>query len=264
MSDWRIAVPSSGRTGTIVDKTLPMLLAGGVPFDRVDVWVRSEEARAYGDAILAWMTARPDVPPGLTVVPHDSPPGVRAARNAIARGYPVGTRVVSCDDDVSELIHAIDTKTVEPVASIPDLIERGYQIAADARVNLWGIYPVRNPYFMRPRVRLDLTYVVGCFFGVTVRNDPCELVDLDDKEDFERSIRFYLRDGGVARIEDVSLVTAYYREPGGMQQYRTEETVREGARRLAEMYPDLAHPFVSKAGHHEVRLRDSRIRRRRG
>ena len=92
----------------------------------------------------------------------------------------------------------------------------------------------------------------------TGKDDP-DFVVLDDKEDFERSCRFYLHDGKVVRFENVSWMTSGYGGEGGMQSYRTEVTISEGAREMVRLFPDLATLNLSKkSGHAEVRLRDNR------
>jgi hypothetical protein len=85
------------------------------------------------------------------------------------------------------------------------------------RCRLWGIYPVLNPLFMKKRVKLGLNYIVGAFWGVINTHEPGMEVSLDDKEDFERTLKFYMADGNVVRLEAYSLKTSYYSTPGGMQ-----------------------------------------------
>lgn len=140
-------------------------------------------------------------------------------------------------------------------------IAEGLPLRVDvvAGPHLWCVYPVPNAFFMHPsRVRRGgLWYAIGCFFGYTVTGSTArEIVRLDDKEDFERSCRFYLTDGEVVRFDSVTMHTRFYKEPGGMQDYRTEETVREGAARLQRMYPQLVTVYRARSGQWEVRLRD--------
>lgn len=251
---YRVAIPSYDRATTLRDKTLRVLLAGGVDPTRIDVYVRGQEQlELYSRTLEPGSYGR--------LVLFDGDPGVMPVRNFISRSYAPGTRLFQIDDDVYRIVRKIDDKLVEDVQDVDALIELGFATADEAGLYLWGLYPVKNPLFMKHRVRYDLTYIEGAIFGYTVLGDDTELVRCDDKEDFERSIRFYLRDGGVVRLESYSFWSNFYTEPGGMQTYRTVETVEAGARYLLETYPELCSYFVSRGrGMPEVRLRDRRGR----
>jgi hypothetical protein len=125
---------------------------------------------------------------------------------------------------------------------------------------LWGIHPVPNAYFQRPKISTDLRYIAAGLYGWTSRQGDHSLdVTLEDKEDFERSILYYLADGYVTRLNWISIRTAGYHGAGGMQVTRTPERVDASARDLAARYPHLCKLNLSKkSGWAEVRLRDAR------
>lgn len=245
-----VLVPSYRRPGCLVRKTLPLLLARGVdPADITVVVADTDEDATYRAAIrAAGLDAR-------TVV---AVPGMAAVRNWIADTY--RGPVVQIDDDVSDVMQWVDPKTTVPVPSLPALFGEGFAHADAAGAELWGIYPVPNPYFMRPRVMTDLRYIEGGFWGTTLTGAPHQRVTLDDKEDYERSIRYYLACGAVVRIDYFTFRANYYTEPGGMQEERTAERVDASARELVARYPDLASLNTSKKSRAftEVRLRDRR------
>lgn len=246
---YHVAIPSRGRAKTLTECTLPTLIAAGVPPERIIVWVTADEVAAYRQA-------RDEHFPGVGVMDHGGAPGMGNARNAIVRQYPPGTRLVQVDDDIRAIERRVDEKTLVPVTDLDLLFRSAFTVAAQQGVSLWGIYPVRNPYFMKPRLFLGLTYVIGCLFGMTVTGGPEEQVITDDKEDYERSLRHFLRDGAVARLENVTVQSRFYTEPGGMQTYRTPETIEAGARTLVGTWPDLCTYTVNKTrGTAEVRLK---------
>jgi hypothetical protein len=81
---------------------------------------------------------------------------------------------------------------------------------------------------------------------------------MDDKEDFERSLQYYVKDGRVVRLDDITAKTKYY-GVGGMQEKRTEKTILEGAETLVKRYPGLCKMYIREStGHAELRLRDTR------
>lgn len=265
MIGWRVAIPSAGRAETLEAKTLALLARSGVDPADVDVWVPDDDSlRAYRAVIgHAW---------SIRVAPHDPrdqnladvgvrPAGLGRARNTILDAYPRGTRLAMLDDDLAGVVERVDARTVRPVDDLAAWFDHMWAAASRHRAMLWGVYPVPNPYFMRRRVRLDLTYICGGLFGVHVHHRRCERVVLDDKEDFERSIRHYLADGRVLRQEQFALKTAGYTGPGGMQLSRTPERVAAAARWLAATYPRLATLNTTKrSGWVEVRLADRRRR----
>lgn len=248
--NYQVAIPSYQRAGTLAAKTLPLLLERGVDPDRVTVFVADDdEADAYHPVTEAAGVA-------LAV----AVPGMGAVRNFIMAHYPADTRLVQVDDDLMDIRRRVDPKTTTPVADLPsEVFAEGFSMADMVGAGLWGIYPVLNPMFMKPRTTTDLRYIVGCFWGSTVHHAAHQLVTLDDKEDFERTIRYYLADGAVVRLEAFAPKTRYYKEPGGMQVTRTEARVDQSARTLAARYPDLCRLNTSKkGGHTELRLRDRR------
>lgn len=246
-----VLVPSYRRPACLVRKTLPLLLDRRVdPRDITVVVASTEERRAYLSAIRA-----ADLAVGEVVV---AVPGMAAVRNWIADTY--RGRVVQIDDDVTEVAQWADPRTLVPVPSLPALFEEGFGHADAAGAELWGIYPVPNPYFMRPGVRTDLRYIEGGFWGTTLTGAPHQRVTMDDKEDYERSLRYYLACGTVVRIDYYTFRANYYTEPGGMQEERTAARVDASARELVARYPDLATLNTSKRSRPftEIRLRDRR------
>jgi hypothetical protein len=250
---YTIAVPSSNRATTFRDKTLAVLIAGGVDPARVTVWVPDHDQAEHYDKVLG----------GTVHIRAGHGRGVRQARNAIATGYPTGTDLVCLDDDIAGFYQCIDRE--QPIVPMTDLHGFITRAIDTADGHLWCVYPVANAYFMHPtRVRRGgLWYAEGAVMGWRVTRDyDRELVTLDDKEDFERSCRFYLTDGEVVRFDSITFKSRFYKEPGGMQDYRTAESVKVGALRLAAMYPDLATAYRARSGWWEVRLRDRRRTRR--
>lgn len=246
MNVW-FAIPSYRRAATLASKTLPELDRLGV--DRGAVTIFLSDAAELDEYRAA-------VGPGPGIV--EGALGVGPNRNRIHHHWPVGSRVLSIDDDVKTVLIKRNDQLMEPVepAEFAEIVDLGFE-AADG--GLWGVHPVPNAYFQRFKLTQDLRYIAAGFYGFTTRDDIGLDVDLEDKEDFERSIRWYLADGYVIRLNWVGLKTAGYHGAGGMQVTRTPERVDWSARELARRYPDLCSLNLSKkSGWAEVRLRDRR------
>ena len=193
------------------------------------------------------------------------------------RYFPEGQYIFYMDDDISAVYTAINkplnegkpydkkfNKTIR-LKSLKNLIDKGFRLSEKTGLTNWGVYPVYNPYFMKPTtqkineyVSTNLCYIIGFMTGV-INNRKAEIRTIDDKEDYERSIKYYLKDGGLLRFNNITCETRCYKEPGGMQVERTKQRIHDSAVYLVDKYPKLATLNTSKkSGYTEIRLRDTR------
>jgi hypothetical protein len=256
------AIPTRARAETLAAKTLPLLERLGVARERVKLYVHPSEWGTYD----AWLVRAFGPKIGRDYELRVGGLGMSAQRHAILDAYPEGVPVVQLDDDLRDLVARRSEKRLEPVE--PEEWRELVSLAfARPGPLLWGLYPVPNPYFMRPGARVGLTYVGGGLFGYL--NDPSPgsplRVTLEDKEDFERSLACYSAGWTLLRFGHVSWRTEGYRGAGGMQADggRTDERIRASAEELVRRFPDLASLNLTKrSGKAEVRLRDARRPRR--
>lgn len=262
MTPVEYAIPSRERSQTLVEKTLPLLRRLGVPPERINVFVAPVELAEYEQAIARAF------PGGKTICRLTvGSLGVASQRNGILDYYPPATPVVSFDDDLRDLVVRRNEKTLEPITvdEWEEVVHTGFDLVGRGVSRMWGLYPVPNPYFMKPKVRTDLCYVAAGCYGFLSDPEPDSplRVSLEDKEDFERSLQVYVADGALVRFEYVSWKTTGYEGAGGMQAdgLRTPERILESARELVRRYPGLAKlNLTKKSGKAELRLRDSRPR----
>jgi hypothetical protein len=249
-TDFVIAIPSYKRAETLRDKSLAMLEAKRVPASIVHVFVATEEEkRIYANTLKSGTY-------GKLIVAE---PGMGAVRNFITEYFPKGKKIMNIDDDIKDFMELGSDGKLKPVTSLMPVFREGFQKAASSGFRLFGYYPVANGFFMKDRVTEDLRYIIGSMWGIINPGIDALKVTLDDKEDVQRSIIMYVLDGGVLRFEQYTPVTAYYKEPGGMQEERTKHRVDVSARALVDAYPGLATlNMTKKSGLTEVRLRDKR------
>ena len=250
-----LVIPSRGRADKVVPFTINAFREAGCTIENVEVWVNETELDAYrattkgeqGITIRSYL---------LEDVPGETELNLRVARTLIARAYEPGTRLVCADDDIKRFQRLRSTKELEQ-ADMSKVIPTLRAVAAQYNDTLFGIYPVANGYFMSRRITTDLRLIVGAFYGYTVKGDlEVETPMLDEKEDSERTIRFYMKNGAVVRAEHVCLLTNFYGERGGMQLYRTEESNLLGATALHRMWPFItSEPKLERSGRWEVRLK---------
>ena len=116
---------------------------------------------------------------------------------------------------------------------------------------------MNNALFMKEASTTGLVFVIGCCFGIVTPGPNVLHCTLDDKDDFQRSLSFYLLDGGALRFNHVAPVTKYGTAPGGNQVTGTPERAAQAARAFVEAYPDLAKLRKKPRGD-DIRLWDSR------
>jgi hypothetical protein len=244
-----IAIPSYKRAETLRDKSLAMLADAGISASIIHVFVATEAEKETYRSVLKPGTY------GKLVVAE---PGMGAVRNFITRYFPIGKKIMNIDDDIKEF-KMLSNGGLKPVRSLDKIFRDGFAEASKTGFRLFGFYPVANGFFMHDRVTQDLRYIIGSAWGIINPGIDVLKVTLDDKEDVQRSIIMYLVDGGVLRYEMIAPITAYYKEPGGMQEERTKNRVDKSAHAMVAAYPGLAKINLSKkSGFAEVRLRDQR------
>ncbi len=250
--DWVVAIPSYRRATTLRDKTLKTLAAYKIPVSRIHVFVANEEEHAAYKATLT---------PGSYGHLHVAEKGMAAVRNYITRYFPVGKPIFNMDDDITGFLEysATARRNERPLRNLTAAITAGFSAARRTGYRLFGFYPVANGYFMRPGApSTDLRYIIGAVWGI-LNPGPILTVTIDDKEDYLRTVMMYLLDGGVLRFNNIAPKTAYYKEPGGMQETRTMSRISDSAKAMVAAFPDLVKINLTKrSGMPEVRLRDSR------
>jgi hypothetical protein len=249
---YQIAIPSYKRPETLRDKTLTVLHKYRIPASAITVFVANKKEEAEYKEILKPGTYSKIV---VGVV------GMGAIRNFISNYYDIGTKIVNIDDDIKGFLeYDVHTPRKErPLRSLLAVMKRGFEECEKEGAHLWGVYPVANGFFMKPKISTNLRYIIGSFWGCINPGTKEVKITLDDKEDYQRSILYYKADGAVIRLNMISPITSYYKEPGGMQEERTKERVEKSAKWLVKAYPEFATLHATKkSGFMEVKLRDKR------
>ena len=262
MNDYVIAIPSYKRQDTLKNKTMKLLERYKVPKKRVYIFVAdNSQKNIYQDTLDKNCYNKIIV----------GKPGIKHIRNFMANYFPQGKRIVYLDDDINKLWRCVskndpknkkDNKLIE-LESLHKFICDAFKLSKKTGYRNWGPYPIENPFFMKPTMRdnshvsTDLKFVMGGFNGVT-NDKKAELRTISDKEDYERTIKYYLVDGGVLRFNNISCSTRCYKGMGGIQATRKAEDSRINSMKLIKNYPDLVRINNNrKSGFVEIRLRDS-------
>ena len=163
------------------------------------------------------------------------------------------------DDDVEEVQKKISEQKLGRVDDLQkEIILRGFEECEKVGAKTFGIYAAANAYFMKERVYTKLCYIIASMFGVIVEHHDDLARVTNHGEDYEYSIRQYIRNGAVVRFDDYTVKSNYYKEDGGLQTIRTKEYVHESISKIAEMFPDYCTMYIRETtGMAELRLKDN-------
>ena len=261
--DIHFAIPSYNRSLSILQKTLALLFRFHVATNRMTIFVISEELTKYQDVLKNY--------PDISIV--IGPLGLNCMRNFIRNYYPNGTYLIQMDDDIEDLYEMIEDITIPnlklskryPLVSLTtdrfyEEITRAFQQLIEKGYHFFGIYPVKNGYFMKdlPEYTYDLRFCVGVCWGCINQHKESLMLELEEKEDFERTLRYYHQDGGILRLNRIVPKTKYYKSTGGMQSrpFNRIETSKISCLFLIEHFPNNCRLYTSKkSGIWEVRLK---------
>lgn len=220
---YKIVVVSHDRIETLRNKTLATLRKYQMPSDLIFIFVAPDELDAYRSAF-----------PDYKVLPGAL--GLQNQRNAVSAYFEEGEHLFCMDDDIMGFYTIDAQQKLVPLVDLHHFLCEGFLLAEDSGASLWGLYPVKNAQWLSRTVARGLVFCYGCSFGLINRKDV--QIHLSLKEDYERSLKFYKRDGCVVRLNWVCPLQTYRKGKGGLQNYRTEEREEAACKALVSAYPD--------------------------
>jgi hypothetical protein len=246
MNEWRVAIPSLSRVEQLGKKTLATLDYHGISKDKIDIFCIKEEIEEY-------RAAYPDYK--FNVAPR----GMIKVRNYISQEYyNEGDWFVSMDDDIEKIRMKNprgweDGWSEEEDIDLIKEIDLAFSECVKSSRSLWGIYPVENQFFMKNNISYDYKFIPGWLWGTIVKKDLL-LVGSNCHDDYERSIRHYVCEGGMVRLNYLCCKTKYLQAEGGLG---VDRDIDKSLAYLADKYPDLFTLKKTKKDIHPL-LRDNR------
>lgn len=205
-------------------KTLATLTRHGIPSDKIFVFVAPEEMAEYQTAL-----------PGVQI--RSGALGLAQNRNAVSASFPEGSALVWMDDDVKGFVTKRPDNRLLPVEDLDAFFKEGFRRSQEAGASLWGLYPVANGKWLKNSVSEGLVFCYGCAFGLWNRKDI--LIEQNYKEDVERSLKFYERDGKVIRLNWVAPVQSYLKGKGGLNETRSYDKEVSECMKIQSKFPTL-------------------------
>ncbi|OLP82698.1 ATP-dependent RNA helicase dbp9 [Symbiodinium microadriaticum] len=201
---WVICVRSYARPKSLMSQTMKVLRCSGLLeyWDRIHVFVSHEDPDFLSgcyEEVLGQLHDRIIV-------------GVKGADlqvRFIEECFLPGQHVVVMDDNLLRFVRH------EAGEEFPGDLVATIEAAAEAmqrfQAHLWGISPTSNKKFLKeaPEISTALGLVYGALFGFRVLHDPDLYTRFGQvKDDLERSLRYWHRDGVVVRFRRMSCTKA--------------------------------------------------------
>lgn len=232
---YAVAVPSYRRADKLTRCTLPMLDRLQVDRDRVTVFVADDaEAEQYREAVAGdWrvVVARP----GLYECRHWY----------LTEHYPQDTPVLNFDDDLSDIVVAVDGRLRPATSTVDQIAAIGFGACAAVGARMWGITTMTNARFLRDELLVGLRCLPGVVCG-NYAGEPCfdSPPHVPVHGDSYRTLKAYAACGSVVRLEWLSVKTQFS-APGGIAARFPDREARDRAqsssvRRMVLEYPQWA------------------------
>lgn len=241
---YNIAIPSLGRYSLINSQTIKALQDYNISSEYITIFVVEKEYQLYRDIIdMKYKVIIGEL-------------GLVQQRNFIENYYPAGSNILFLDDDIKE----IDLQLAS-TNSLDSFIKSAFQDCKDNNCFIWSIYPVFNLYFRQTKeYKTDcLNYMVGAFYGIINRPNDKELKLIitaqGDKEDVERSILYFKKDGKTIRYNQIGFKTKYYGHIGGLGTLNDRMPyIVENTKLLEKHFTDYGKIKIRKNGIYEFVL----------
>lgn len=241
-------IPSYQRKDVLIKKSLSVLYDYHIDKEDIYIFVADEEQlEEYSDVVAM----------GYNVIVAKK--GLTNARNFIIDYFKEGQKIVALDDDIIAIEKMISKTKLKPIDNLKQFINNGFKELEKQGLQLGGVYASRNPYFMKNNISTDLKYIVGAFYFFI--NDKSQKINpiFDLCEDYARTIKSFIKYGGVLRYNYITIKTSYYTSEGGLADYRkgvikgkTPEEISKTA--LYNKYPNYIRPIIKK-GQFDIALK---------
>ena len=231
-----IAIPSYKRPRTLVKKTLAFLAANEIPIEWITIFLASEAEKIEYQKVLA---------PGYNLIV--GVPGIHAQRNFIENFYPVGQKLLCIDDDLSRL-------KMICLMPLKEAVDKMFAICEAEQCYMWGILPYDHTMSLVDEYIVGLRYVIGVFHGLIIKEPRLPPSPSPFYEDFYRTVETFKRDGKVIRFNGFGPTTRYFKEPGGLQEFRTLELQDAAMTGFKVMYPEFCKLRRREGKYTDVRL----------
>ena len=202
---YSVAIVSLGRSEKVMTHTLRVLRDNNIDMGRVYLFIIEEEQIQYQKALdeNAYTCS-------LIVGVR----GIVEQREFVENYFKSNDNILCLDDDISQ----VDLTLIEH-KNLDEFIVYAFDYTRDNNGFIWSVYPVFNPFFRekQPAITKRLAVMIGGFYGIINRPNELRLEETrqGEKEDVERTIRYFIKDRIIVRFNKVGFKTVYFGKDGG-------------------------------------------------
>lgn len=257
--DYVICIPSYKRDEVCRDKTLSTLHKHKIDPKRIYVYVANKddydlykETLDKSEATLGYKMYNK-----LVI----GKKGLVHQRQFIMNQWPTGKHIVFYDDDVQSIDLSLSSRFKGH--NLDYFIKEAFNESEKLDSYIWGVYAVYNPFFRKARKEMttDLNYIVGAFYGI-INRPSLKAIQLTitkengQKEDVERTLKYFINDGIVLRFNKIGFETKYYGKEGGLGRFEDRiKPMMEASKKLKNQYPNYGEIKVRGNGMAEFVLK---------
>ncbi len=247
-----ICIPSYKRANFCNDKTLSTLNKHKIDKKNVYVYVANKEEYDIYKNVLDSNLYNKLVIGKKGLVPQ---------RQFIMNEWPSGKHIVFLDDDVESIDLSLSPRFKGH--NLDYFIKEAFKECVSQKSFIWGVYAVFNPFFRKPRPELStqLNYIVGAFYGIINRPalNSIKLTITSEngqKEDVERTLKYFINDGIVLRFNKIGFTTKYYGKEGGLGKFEERlKPMKDACNKLEKEYGEYGHTKIRGNGMAEFVLK---------
>lgn len=166
--------------------------------------------------------------------------GIQKNRNFILDYFKDENQILMLDDDIGG-VYKLLIKKLKRLNNeeIKEFIEYAFNLTQKYNAKLWGIYPIKNPFFMNHKIQTR-GFIIGSFSG-HIKNKLRFDVGLELKEDYDYTIKHLIKYGRVIRFDNVTAQIKHYTNKGGCVETRkmNKHLEKECCNKLLKKYPNF-------------------------
>ena len=251
-SDYVICIPSYKRALLCKEKTISTLHKHKIDPKKIFVYVANKEEYDLYNKILDKNDYNKIIIGKKGLVPQ---------RQFIMEQWPARKHIVFFDDDVQSIDLSLSSKFKQHCLDY--FFREAFKECVKNNAFIWGVYAVFNPFFRKTKseMSIELKYIVGAFYGI-INRPNLKSIQLTitkkngQKEDVERTLKYFINDGIVLRFNKIGFTTKYYGKEGGLGQFEERlKPMKEACQKLENKYSEYGHIKVRGNGMTEFVLK---------
>ena len=224
---YKIVIPSYNRLSQLIARTLDFLFRHNIDHSKIYIFVHPFSFDEYKEVFDYKY-------PNINII--ESKGGIKNSRNYINHYFNDG-----------------DKRQDKPLENLKEFIEESFSMCN----GIWGVSALTNKFFATMHDKYGLRSIVATFCGYVL--DKSIKLTLDLMEDYEKVIKYYLKEKSILKRGWVGIKTKFWTLEGGLQtEYDREKRKmlqNYCSDELATTYPNLVFQRTRKNGLKDIRFR---------